>query len=131
MRGRTLPLRNGPRHWAAPWVLAMLGLRALIPAGFMLAPLEGHFAVVLCDAAAHGAAHHSSSHEHPGHHSHTQIDPTCPYAQSAAPAPLPVLPGLGPQLIVPARAVPVQVAQTHAQSGPSRHQTPRGPPHLA
>ncbi len=129
--GRTTPLRNGAGHWAAPWVLVMLGLRALIPAGFMLAPAEGHLTVVLCDAVAHGAVHHLGSHDHPGHRSHTQFDPTCPYAQSAGPAPLPALPVLGPQPIATAGPLPVQVAQTHAQSGPSRQQSPRGPPHLA
>ena len=110
MRGGTNPLSNSTKHWAAPWVLGMLGLRALIRAGFMLAPIDGHVAVVLCDAAAHGGAQHSGGHGNLGHHSHTQIDSTCPYAQSAAPAPLPELPVLGLQPIAPARGLPVQVA---------------------
>jgi len=129
--GRTTPLRNGAGHWAAPWVLVMLGLRALIPAGFMLAPVEGHLAVVLCNAVAHGAVHHLGSYDHPGHHSHTQIDPTCPYAQSAGPAPLPALPVFGLRPIAVAGPLPVQVAQTYAQAGPFRQQSPRGPPRLA
>ena len=120
---------SGARHWAAPFVLAMLCLRALVPAGFMLAPIDGRLDIVLCDADATAALHHHGGHDHSGHH-HTQLDPTCPYAQSAGPAPLPVLPVLASALIAFVWARPVQVAQTHDQFGPIRLQFPRGPPSL-
>jgi Protein of unknown function (DUF2946) len=121
---------GGTRHWAAPFVLAMLCLRAFIPAGFMLAPVDGRLAVVLCDSDAPGAIHHHGGHEHSGHH-HTQTDPTCPYAQSAGPAPLPTLPALAAAQIVSVAVRPVETAQTHVHFGPTRQQFPRGPPRLA
>ena len=131
MKRRTKQLQySGTRHWAAPFVLAMLCLRALVPAGFMLAPIDGRLDVVLCDSDAPAALHHHSGHDHSGHH-HTQIDPTCPYAQSAGPTPLPALLVLGAAPLVLVRVRPVQVAQTHAQFVPVRLQSPRGPPRLA
>ncbi|HVO45980.1 MAG TPA: hypothetical protein VMT29_06550 [Steroidobacteraceae bacterium] len=157
MNPRALHLRHGGiRHWAAPWVLAVLCLRALVPAGFMLAPVDGGLDVVLCDAdaaaalhsfgvqhamhghvmAGDGAAHHHDAAGHPeyaghsGHH-HSHPDPTCPYAQSAGPAPLPALPALPPLQASATRLLPVDFSQTHSQFGPSREQSPRGPPTLA
>jgi hypothetical protein len=126
MRRRVNRLRNGgARHWAAPFVLAMLCLRAFVPAGFMLAPVDGQLAVVLCDADALGV------HDHAAGHHHTQTDPTCPYAQSSGPAPLPALPVLAAVQIATLRTPPIQVAQTHSRFGPTRQQSPRGPPRLA
>jgi Protein of unknown function (DUF2946) len=131
MRRRTKQLQyRGARHWAAPFVLVMLCLRALVPAGFMLAPIDGRLDVVLCDADATAALHRHGHHDHSGQH-HTQLDPTCPYAQSAGPAPLPVLPVLVSAPITFVRARPVRVAQTQAQFGPARLQFPRGPPRFA
>lgn len=147
MRRRVNRLRNGgARHWAAPFVLAMLCLRAFIPAGFMLAPVDGQLAVVLCDTDALGGApgHHAyghytgdsytqghHAHDHAAGHHHTQTDPTCPYAQSSGPAPLPALPVLAAVQIATLRTPPIQVAQTHSRFGPTRQQSPRGPPRLA
>lgn len=127
MRVRVNRLRyGGARHWASPFVLAMLCLRAFIPAGFMLAPVDGRLHVVLCDTDAPGSARHHML----GHH-HAQTDPTCPYAQSSGPAPLPVLPALAAVQIAILSAPPVQVAQTHSRFGPTRQQSPRAPPLLA
>jgi hypothetical protein len=131
MRSSTNRFRDGgARHWAAPFVLAMLCLRALIPAGFMLAPVEGRLDLVLCDSQAPGAVHHHGGHDHSQHH-HIHTDPTCPYAQSAGPAPIPTLPALAAAQIVSVPVPPKQFAQTHSQFGPSRQQSPRGPPQLA
>lgn len=126
-------MRNGAPHWAAMLVLAMLALRALVPAGFMLAPIDGRLSVVLCDTDAAGPAHNHGGQDHPGHHHHhhLHLDPTCPYAQSAGPAPLPALPVLGPQPVVSAPIEPADLAQVHAHCGPLRQQSPRGPPHFA
>jgi hypothetical protein len=129
MRRRINRLRHGGAgHWAAPFVLAMLCLRAFIPAGFMLAPVDGQLAVVLCDTDAAGG---HLGHDHAAGHHHAQMDSTCPYAQSSGPAPLPVLPVLAAVQIATATAPPVQVAQTHSRFGPTRQQSPRGPPRLA
>jgi len=129
MRQRTnRTQRGGVRRFGTLFVLAMLGLRALIPAGFMLAPQDGRLAVVLCDSDAPGAAHRHDGHHHPGH---THSDPTCPYAQSAGPAPLPEFPALAAAPIATVLLLPAQVSQTFVQFGPSRHQSPRAPPQLA
>jgi hypothetical protein len=131
---------GGARHWAAPFVLAMLCLRAFIPAGFMLASVDGQLAVVLCDtdaaalAQGHVGHHHAPGHyvhDHAAGHHHAQTDPTCPYAQSSGPAPLPALPVLAAVQIATLSAPPIQVAQIHSRFGPTRQQSPRGPPRLA
>lgn len=112
-------------RWAAPLLLAVLCARALIPAGVMLAPVHGRLDVVLCDIDGANAARHV--HEHTGHH-HSQTDPTCPYAQSAGPAPLPALPVLPVALLRSDRVPPALDAQTFSRFGPTRQQTSRGPP---
>ncbi|HXR92779.1 MAG TPA: hypothetical protein VN750_21140 [Steroidobacteraceae bacterium] len=184
------------RHWAAPFVLAMLLLRALVPAGFMLAPVNGGLAVVLCDADStaslyHRAGHAMSTgvatgesmsasgmagesghampeggttgqpahvmsaadmgampaadmaghdmatagvdgHEVPGHPGgHTHPDPTCPYAQSSGATPIPLFAAVTPAIETAVPVFPEPAAQTHAHFGPTRQQSPRGPPHLA
>ncbi|MBV8783476.1 MAG: hypothetical protein JOZ67_04740 [Gammaproteobacteria bacterium] len=118
-RARTL--RHDGRHRAAPWVLLMLCLRALLPASVMLAPVAGHAALVLCDGAAPAHLHH---------HGHGPQGGTCPFAQSAGPAPLPALPHLTPAPVADATTGQARAPQTHPQPGPSRQQTPRGPPAL-
>ena len=123
-------MRRGiTRPYAVSLVFAMLCLRAMVPAGYMLALVDGGLAVVRCDAAATGSsAHHRAGHDHGGH-DHTQPDPTCPYAQSAGPAPLPALPALDavPQAgVAPALT---RLSQTRAPLfGPDRQPAPRGPP---
>jgi hypothetical protein len=105
LKSRALkPLRNEPRTrhratsaWAPLLVFAALLLRAFVPAGFMLAPVDGHLAFVLCDAemsAGEHQHHDHPSHDNAAHHEGVHGDPTCPYAQSAGPAPLPTLPVL-------------------------------------
>jgi hypothetical protein len=132
------------RHALNLFVLAMLLLRALVPAGFMLAPVNGGLAVVLCDADASASMHQHSGHDHALHehadhgpvghdHSggHSHPDPTCPFAQSAGATPLPALPVLA---AAPRAALCVafdRVAQTHSHFGPVRQQSPRAPPRLA
>jgi hypothetical protein len=146
-------------RWTAPFVLAMLMLRAMVPAGFMLAPADGGLAVVLCDADAtaslyRGAGHamsgagmdmsaadmagHAmsmgdmSGHDMPGHSAgHTLPDPTCPYAQSSGATPIPFFAAVTPALESASPVLPGPAAQTHAHFGPTRQQSPRGPPHLA
>lgn len=118
--------RSGKARWAAPFVLAMLCVRAFVPAGFMVVPVDGLLAVVLCDSDASGAMYRGG-HVHSGHH-HGQVDPTCPYAQSAGPAPLPTLPMLPGALLAWVSVCAAEVAQIHAHFGPVREQHPRAPP---
>ena len=122
--------------WATLLLFGLVLLRALVPAGFMLAPVEGRFAFVLCDgnmsAGGHQHHHHHHDHDDAVHHNGVHEDPSCPYAQSSGPAPLPTLPMLAvggapaSQLVAPA-----SVTQTLLRFGPTRQQTPRGPPSLA
>ena len=115
------------RRWTR-FVLIMLCLRALVPAGFMLAPVDGQPAIVLCDTDAPRAGHQHVGHHHAGH---AHLDPTCPYAQSAGPAPLPALPALPAPPPARSEALPTASAQIHARFGPTRQQSPRAPPFSA
>lgn len=112
-------------------VLGMLFLRALIPAGFMLAPVDDGLTVVVCDAEMSAGEH--QHHHHPGHdgdthHDGAHGDPTCPYAKSAGPAPLPAFPVLAGGAIYDQLVPPVAITQTVPASGPPRQHTSRGPP---
>ena len=118
---------RGPLHRGACFLLLMLCLRALVPAGFMLAEVDGTVRVVLCDADApglHGPHHHR---DHQNHH-HTRLDSSCPYAQSSGPAPLPAAPHLEDIRLAVLQAHPQASSQLEAQFGPSREQQPRAPP---
>lgn len=131
-----------PRR-AALIVLALLFLRALVPAGFMLARVDGGLAVVLCEPdvlaplghqhAGHDhAAHHHGEHGAPGapggHDAHG--DPSCPYAQSAGSALLPTLPLLAAGGPLHRLASPPEFTQTVLSFGPPRQPVSRGPPAL-
>ena len=125
MRYRSIP------KWASLFVFGMLFLRALVPAGFMLAPVDGHLAFVLCQPEVMAAGHH----HHPGnegaaHHAGAHGDPTCPYAQSAGCALLPTLAVLTAGPIPDHVAAPAAATQTLLTFGPLRQQTSRGPPTL-
>jgi hypothetical protein len=142
----------------------MLLLRALVPAGFMLAPVDGGLAVVLCDAdataslyrgaghamsaggAGHGMSGHAMSaadmegmsaadmadHDMPGHRGgHTHPDPTCPYAQSSGGTPIPFFAAVTPAIELAPPVLPEPAAQIHSHFGPTRQQSPRGPPRLS
>jgi len=126
----------GIPRWATLLVLGLLFLRALVPAGFMLAPVDGSLALVLCDAERSAGELQHQHHHHPGHddaahHEGAHSDPTCPYAQSAGPAPLPTVPALASAATFDQSVAPTAVTQTHLRFGPTRQQTPRGPPSLA
>jgi hypothetical protein len=114
-------------------VLGVLFLRGLIPAGFMLAPVDGTLAIVLCDMQmSAGEPHHPAGHDHRGAHHHGGGgDPICPYAQSSGPAPLPALPVLAGGAILDQMVAPTAFTQTLLTFGPIRRQSPRGPPRLA
>ena len=112
------------------FVLPVLLLRAAIPAGFMAASIDGTLQIVLCQPGLMAGGHH--------HHQHldstpspSDVDPTCPYAQSAGPALMPTLPVL-PAVATLHRLEPTAATtQTQLAYGPPRQQSPRGPPTLA
>lgn len=123
-------------RWPTLVILGLLFLRALVPAGVMLAPMGGSLALVLCETAITESEeprqhHHYSGHDHVTHHEGAHADPTCPYAQSGGPAPLPTVPVLATAAIIDQLVVPTAATQTLLTFGPIRRQTSRGPPTLA
>lgn len=104
-------------------VLPAMALRALIPAGFMAASVEGAWQIVLCQPDGIAGAHHH-------HHHHTPQSP-CPYAQSAGPALLPTVPLMPAAADVHSERPAEAISQTRLTFGPPRRQFPRGPPALA
>jgi hypothetical protein len=117
--------------WTTLLVLGMLLLRALVPAGFMLAPVDGSLAVVLCNPQVPAGGHQHAGHDHAAHQHGVLADPTCPYAQSTGPGPLPTLPVLAGGAVFDLLVPPAAVTQTFLRFGPTRQQTSRGPPYLA
>jgi hypothetical protein len=138
---------NRMRHlkkprWASTLVLGLLFLRALVPAGFMLASVDGNLAFVLCDGdmpraampdGAMPAGHHHMpmAMDHAAHHHGAHGDPPCPYALSGGPAPLPTLPVLVGGTTFERPRLPAAITQTLLSFGPIRLPSSRGPPHLA
>lgn len=88
----------------------------------MAVPGHAGLELVFCDTAA--------THQHHAQHP-ASLDPSCPFAQSAAPAPLPALPALAADNATHRFDSPATAAQTALVFGPRRQQSPRGPPQLA
>ena len=111
------------------FVLPVLLLRAAIPAGFMAASIDGAWQIVLCQPQMMAGHHHH-------HHSGSQdpmpsdVDPTCPYAQSAGPALMPALPVMPLVAVMHRLQPPAAITQTRLTFGPPRQHFPRGPPSL-
>ena len=115
----------------ALWVAPVLLFRALMPVGFMLEPVAGRAEIVLCGADAPNAIHDRGHHDHAGHRRHSHTDPTCPYAQSAGPAPLSSFAQVTAAPMLPVFVPPDRISQSHAHFGPTRQHSPRAPPRLA
>jgi hypothetical protein len=108
-------------------VAPVLALRALIPAGFMTASVDGAWQIVLCQPELMTGGHH----HHQDHGSGPAgVDPTCPYAQSAGPALMPTLPVLPAMVAMHRAEQPLAITHTRLSFGPPRQQSPRGPPTL-
>ncbi len=108
------------------FVLPVLAVRALVPAGFMAATVDGTLQIVLCHPQGMAGAHHphhGSADSHP-----SAVDPTCPYAQSAGPALMPTLPVPSVATAMLFLQPSAAATQTRAVFGPLRQQSPRGPP---
>lgn len=119
-----LSLRTRGPFWLGVLAVAVFGLRALIPTGYMLAAIDGHAHLVPCPASAH--MNHASAMHHAGHAA-TGAGP-CPYALSA-----------GASLVGaqqdPARPYYSLLLPTHPPAvitasslPPPRYHAPRGPP---
>lgn len=126
-RLRPTPRARPARHLAG-LLLALLALRALVPAGFMAAPSADGLQMAFCESGAAGGLHHGHA---PGHGHSSAADPACPFAQSAGPAPLPAVPALAGEPPRHAFEPAAPGARAAIPPGPPRQQTPRGPPRLA
>ncbi len=120
------PFHQRHRHGTL-LLLAVLALRVLVPAGFMLAPVDGHAEIVLCGPHAGHAHGGHAGHDGPGTRLGA-VDPTCPFAQSAAPAVALELPALPAAAAPPDGAMRDATSRLFVKTGPSRQQSPRGPP---
>jgi hypothetical protein len=127
-------LHRSPHFRRTLSVLAALALalRALIPTGFMLAPVDGHAQIVMCPAGLHqaGHAHHAGAaagHAAGSAHAADQ----CPFALAGGPGLTGAASDLSDPhffLLQPPRTV---AFASVAISPPLRHHAPRGPPALA
>ena len=113
------------------FVLPVLALRALVPAGFMAASVDGTLQIVLCRPGIMAGGHHHHHHQNSQDPAPLDVDPTCPYAQSAGPALMPMLPVLPAAVAMHRLEAPAATSQTQFGFGPPRQQSPRGPPTLA
>ena len=129
------PLHTGRRHfWIGALAAAVFGLRALIPTGYMLAAVDGHTRLVVCQVAIHGFAQmaHASGVVHAAgmhHDGHGASGPEhCPYALSGGASLLaahhePAEPYYS--LLQPA---PAPILHSVSAAPPARYHAPRGPP---
>jgi hypothetical protein len=133
--GRHRRLRT--RQWLGAAAMLVFALRALIPAGYMLAAVEGHTRLVMCPAGVyHGVPRHAMSDmghalgmNHAAHEALAADH--CPFALAGgsgllSAASLPVEPYF--VFLRPGRAQAIASVPT---APPSRYHAPRGPPALA
>jgi len=140
---RRLPSARRRLHWQVVFAIAVFGLRALIPTGYMITAVDGHARLGMCLAGMHQAvgAHDMSGMWHGGgadaadgmrKAGHGALNTEhCPYAFSGGAGLLGALaePGLPYfALLQPARAPAVAFLPA---SPPPRFSAPRGPPSLA
>lgn len=121
LRLNSHPLPATP--WLAGLTLVLIAFRALVPAGFMIAPVRGSAELRFCVAGLHRGSHAGTPLGHP-----SAIDSSCPFAQSAGPAPIPqIAPVPGEPPAGPTWQARM-LAQTAPSFGPPREQPSRGPP---
>ncbi len=107
----------------------VLGLRALVPTGYMYGMADGHAGLIMCPAGLHSGmpAHHMPVNSHGGH---APAAEQCPFALAAAAGLLAA--GQAPpepyfQVVHP---VAVWIVASLPAAPPSRYHAPRGPPSL-
>lgn len=134
MNPRLLPRLRRNRVWFGVVAAALFGLRALIPTGYMFAPVEGHARLVMCPAGIHHAmgmgAMAGMEHQVPiGHAGHpSPAAEQCPFALAGGAGLLAAVSGpVEPyfSLLRTARAVSIDSVSA---APPYRYHAPRGPP---
>jgi len=110
-------------------------LHALVPQGYMWAPVDGRVAVVACsdyafDVLALAAHQH---HHHAAHHAggHGAAAQSCPYALAGGAALVASAPLLAVQQFALSQTRLPQLDQSAPRSIPLRFAAPRGPPTLS
>lgn len=115
------------------WLLPFLVARALVPVGFMAAPVDGDFKIVFCSAGS--VPSHAASSEDGASVAtqqagdHTQNDFSCPFGATAA---VPLLDVSGSEQIayLPEAEVLPSAESPYYAAGPPRFIATRGPPTL-
>jgi hypothetical protein len=109
-----------------------LALRALIPTGFMLAPVDGHAQIVICPAGLHEASHAHHAGAAAGHAAGSaHAADQCPFALAGGPGFIGAAPDLAQPYFVLLQPPPTVALASVAVPPPLRHHAPRGPPALA
>jgi hypothetical protein len=106
--------------WVALALLPLLFARAVVPTGFMARLADGGIHYTFC---GHDGA---TTPKHPG-----DTDRSCPFAQSAGAAPLPLLAIAPAPRPVARQTVAVVTSHPMPLSGPARQQRSRAPPPIA
>lgn len=133
------------------WLLPLMVLRSLVPAGYMLDVRDGALSVVVCDGFSRTSSEHDIHAEHQHHaqaggntfsdvedrhagHGSTHAKHSvsiCPFAIAGSAAVTPTLPFLLLSVTPPSDVQQSTELARFGRSGPSRAQTSRGPPHLS
>jgi hypothetical protein len=119
------------RRWVAGAAVLAFALHALVPVGYMWAPLAGRVTVVACSDHDHDVVSMAAHHQH--HHAGgvRSASNACPFALAGG-APLAAqVPALDARHheLVQARLPPVD--HSIAPPIPLRYSAPRGPPAIA
>jgi hypothetical protein len=118
------------------WLLPLLALRSLVPAGLMIDTSQGGVSMVVCTGVHKSTpmeergAPATTTHDHLGQHGHDS-NAICPFAVAATGAPTPaVLPMvLGAVSVID--AISSDVVAFHSTFGPLRVQQSRAPPYFS
>ena len=124
-------------RWVSVFVVLVFALKALIPPGYMLAPVDGHARLVMCPAGIHYPAgmHSMAGMVHVnevGHAEHASLAVTqCPFALAGGVALLAAAGAVAePHYVTLQPARPCATASVPT-TPPARYHAPRGPPSLA
>lgn len=125
------------RRWLGLFVVLAFGFKALIPAGYMFAAVDGHSRLVICPAGIqYGAGMHPmAGMVHTSGMNHAAHAPLaadqCPFALAGGVAFLAaVAEPAEPNFVILQPASPCATASVPL-TPPSRYHAPRGPPSLA
>jgi hypothetical protein len=114
------------------WVLPLLALRALVPAGFMIDTSEGDVSIIVCPGHALQSDSSDSNNSQGEHEPSTGQGATvCPFAVAAAAGPLSSIATFASAAAQPAAFIIEDIAGPKFPFGPSRAQQSRAPPFLS